>query len=349
MKNKDGSTLNSYFNTESGSTGDSVYQQGLVFMLGQVEKIHFIDDGSNVSKKVVEYDVSVRDDRGGQSLYKNVRLMSDLFGTNDFNETILEANEFAFSGKLATSNFFVNKNGTTVVIAHFNGNKDKPFIVGAFPHPKKSGAKRADGIRKLGEFRGLQWEINKFGELILTYNGDRTPNGKLSRANTGPTQIKIDKTGVFTLTDNEGQLFRMDRVAKKIKIVTKENYEIVVGKDESITITGNKTESVGGNETQTVQGNQDLSVQGNYTKNIQGTETTTTAGDRVHSAANHTLTGGGNIKIGSAGASENLILGIQFMNLYNLHAHIGNLGVPTGTPLMQMDSNQLSLKNFTEH
>lgn len=349
MKQKDGSVVNSYFNQESSSAPDQIYNQGLVFMLGQIEKIHFVDDNSNVSKKVVEYDVSVRDDRGGQSLYRNIKSASDLFGTNDFQETILESNEFAFSGKLATSNFFVNKNGTTVVIAHFNGNKDKPFIVAAFPHPKKTGAKRADGIRKLGEFRGFQWEINKLGEVILTYNGDRKPNGKLSRPTTGPTQIKIDKDGVFTLTDNENQLIRMDRVAKKIRIVTKENYEIVVGKDEIITIGGNKNESITGNETNTIQGNQSSTVQGNYTKTIQGTETTTTTGDRVHSAANHTLTGGGNIKIGSAGASENLVLGIQFMNLYNLHAHIGNLGVPTGTPIIQMDSNQLSLKNFTEH
>lgn len=349
MKQSDGSVISSYFKTAPNKSGDDIANQGMSFMFGQVEKIHFVDDSSNVSKEFVEYDVSTRDEKGGQSVFRNVRYQALFGGSNDFDETILESSEFAFSGKLDPANLFKNKNGTYVILAFIHGSKDKPFIAGCFQHPRRKGAKRKDGIRKLGEFRGFTWEINKEGEIILTYLGNRTPDGKLVRASTGPTQIKIDKNGIFTLTDNEGQLIKMDRVTKKIRIVTKENYEIVVGKDESITITGNKTESVGGNEIQTVQGNQDLSVQGNYNKTIQGTETTTTTGDRVHSAANHTLTGGGNIKIGSAGASENLVLGIQFMNLYNLHSHIGNLGVPTGTPIIQMTSDQLSLKNFTEH
>lgn len=350
MKHPDGSVISQYFSTQDKPpSGDDIYDQGLRLVVGQIEKIHFVDDQSNLSKKYLEYDVSVRDAKGGQSTFRNVRKIDLLGGSNDYEEQVLEPNEFAFKGKLETSNFFTNKNGTTVLLAFVDGSKDRPIIIAAIQHPKKTGAKRKDGVRRIGEFRGFTWELNKDGELILTYLGNRTSDGKLARSNTGPTQIKIDKNGIFTLTDNEGQLIMMNRVDKKIRIVTKENYEIVVGKDELITIGGNKNESIVGNETNAIQGNQDSTVQGNYTKTIQGTETTTTTGDRVHSAANHTLTGGGDIKIGSAGASENLVLGVQFMNLYNLHTHIGNLGVPTGYPIIQMTSDQLSLKNFTEH
>lgn len=222
-KQNDGSVISSYFQLKSEDSRDDIKNEGLVFMLGQVEKIHFTDDKSNVSKKVVEYDVSVRDDSGGQSTYRNIRLMSDTYGSNDFQETILEFNEVAFSGKLDISNFFVNKNGTTVVVAHFGGNKDKPFIIGAFPHPAKSGAKRADGIRKLGEYRGVEWNINKDGELIITQRSPRSPSGKLTKNDKVNTEIKLDKEGNVSIKDKESNKIFLDRENKKIKISQSSN------------------------------------------------------------------------------------------------------------------------------
>jgi hypothetical protein len=318
-KLKDGSVVSSYFKTGSSPSGDDIYKQGMSFMLGQVEKIHFIDDASNISKKFVEYDVSVRDEKGGQSVLRNLRFVNLLGGSNDFEETILESNDFAFSGKLDISNFFSNKNGTVVLVASINGSKDKPFIAACIQHPKKKGAKRKDGVRKLGEFRGLTWEVTKEGELILTYLGNRTPDGKLVRKETGPTQIKIDNQGRFTLTDNESQLIKMDRVAKKIQVVTKENYEITVGKDEIITINANKTETIKGNETRSVDGTYTETVKGDHTSTLQAKETVTTTGDYDHTAANMNFISSGNIKIGSSGANENLVLGIKFQRelLYN--------------------------------
>jgi len=214
-RHPDGSTISSYFGTEKMPSGSDVYDGGLRFTYGQIDKIHFVDEDSNISKKFVEYDVSIRDAKGGQSTLRNIRSMSSLFGANDFEETILESNEFASKGKLDSSNFFKNKNGTIVVIAHMHGSNDKPFIVGTWQHPAFSkGATKADGIRKKGEYRGIQWEINKDGEFILTYLGNRTPDGKLAREDTGPTEVKIDKDGVFTLADNEDQKFEMNRKTK---------------------------------------------------------------------------------------------------------------------------------------
>lgn len=341
MKHPDGSVISQFFQTQDKPTsGDDIYDQGLRIIVGQIDKVHYVDDQSNVSKKYVEYDVSVRDAKGGQSTLRNVRQVNILGGINDQDEMVLEPNEFASKGKLESSNLFMNKNGTTVLVAFIDGSKDKPVIIAALQHPTKAGAKRADGIRKKGEFRGIQWEINKDGELILTYVGSRTPDNKLKRKETGPTVIKIDKTGALTIKDNENQMIKMDRVAKNIQITTKENYVITVGKDMSVTIKGDSIRTISGKETD--------DVTGDFTKTIGGKETVTTTGDRVHSAANHTLTGGGNIKIGSAGASENLVLGVQFQTLYNAHTHIGNLGVPTGVPINPMTAAQLSAKNFTE-
>lgn len=357
MKHPDGSIITQFFQTtDKPTSGDDIYDQGLRFAVGQVEKIYYVDDASNVSKKFVEYDVSVRDAKAGQSVLRNLRKQDFLGGANDYDELVLEPNEFAFKGKLETSNLFTNKNGTTVLLAFIDGSKDKPVIVGALQHPRKDGAKRSDGIRRKGEFRGIQWELSKDGELTITYQSNRGPDGKFKRSETGPTVIKIDKTGALSIRDNENQLIKMDRVSKSVQIVTKENYLITVGKDMSVSIVGNSTRTVGGNESDSIQGNTNRaiqgnevdSIQGNSTRNIQGNETATTVGNRVHSAANHTLTGGGNIKIGSAGASEPLVLGNAFKTLYNAHTHIGNLGVPTGVPISPMSATQLSSKNFTE-
>lgn len=54
------------------------------------------------------------------------------------------------------------------------------------------------------------------------------------------------------------------------------------------------------------------------------------------------------INIGSEGSDEPLVLGTAFKTLYNVHAHVGNLGIPTGPPLVPMGLAHLSTKAFTE-
>ena len=247
----DGSVISSYFDVDSPMTGEDISKQGMSFMIGQIEKIYFIDDSANISKKFVEYDVSIRDEKGGQSVFRNVRNMSSLYGTNDFEETVLESNEYAFSGKLNPSNFFANKNGTIVILGSINGSKDKPFIIGTLPHPRKSGAKRSDGIRKLGEFRGIQWEINKLGELTLTYLGDRSPNGKLVRESTGPTKINIDKDGILRITDNKNQKLEINRTNTTISFTngTTTTLDGINDKVTIVTSSGAKAEIDGNNNT----------------------------------------------------------------------------------------------------
>lgn len=219
MKHPDGSTISQYFQTtEQPTSGDDIYNQGLRLMIGQVEKIHYVDDQSNVSKSFVEYDVSVRNAKGGQSTLRNVRQVNLLGGTNDYEETVLESNDYAFKGKLEKSNFFVNKNGTTVLVAFIDGSSDKPLILAAIPHPKRIGSKRSQGINKNGEYRGIKWEINKDGEMIITHQGPRSPDGKLKTAETVLTIVKFDKQGNFTITDHSSNQIFMDNVNVKVTI-----------------------------------------------------------------------------------------------------------------------------------
>ncbi len=230
-KLRNGTVVNSYFNVVDAPTGKTVYEEGLRFLHGQVEKVHYLDDSSNISKKVVEYDVSVRDAKGGQSVYRNVRQISSFFGTTDYQQTILEPNEFAFSGKLDPSNFFENKNGCMVVLAFLHGSKDKPVILGALPHPKKGGivgAKKKDGIHTKGEFRGFQWEINKDGDFVLIFNGAKKPNGSPANPALSKTTIKIGKDGKVTTTSGHRITIENDKGKEKVQVYTagKQLFEI---------------------------------------------------------------------------------------------------------------------------
>lgn len=56
----------------------------------------------------------------------------------------------------------------------------------------------------------------------------------------------------------------------------------------------------------------------------------------------------GKILLGSPGSAEPLVLGTAFTTLYNAHTHVGNLGAPTGPPMVPMAATEISSKSFTE-
>lgn len=233
-RGKHGVIINSYFDVQTEpSKGMDIYKEGDISLLGQVERIHFVDDSTNISKEFVEYDVSVRDAYGGQSTFKNVRAsMGIAGGLSDYDEIILEDNEVALQGKLDTSNPFKNKNGTVVIVEFINNSLDKPYISNVLGHPSSSAASRSDGIRRKGEFRGLGWEINSKGELTITYRGSRKPNGDLEREDTGPTEIKIDENGNLSVSNNESQGIEINRVDKKITVTDGTN-TVTIEKDSN--------------------------------------------------------------------------------------------------------------------
>lgn len=235
-KHPDGSIITQFFDvTSEPQSGKDIYDQGLKIVVGQVEKIYYVDDQYNVSKKFVEYDVSVRDAQGGQSVLRNLRFQNLLGGANDYDEIILEANEYASKGKLEVSNLFINKNGSTVIVASLDGSKDRPMIIGCLQHPKIDGAERSDGIRRKGEFRGLQWEINKDGEFTLTQQGARSADGKLKFTGALPSVISMLKDGSVTISTKSGAKLTLN--SSEVKI---EHGSTVINLDSSgkISLTG---------------------------------------------------------------------------------------------------------------
>lgn len=352
-KMPDGSVISSYFGLKKQDTGQDVKNLGTRTLIGQISKIHFVDDQTNISKKFVEYDVVIRDEKGGQSTFSNVRHETSLGGANDFSETILEHNEVAFSGKLDSSNIYANKNGTLVYVSFRDGSLDKPYIEGTVPHPKREGARRADGIRKLGEYRGVSWNINSLGELIITYNGNRNPNGTLVRADTGPTQIKIDKNGVFSISDNQSQRVEVNRVNKTISFSNGVVVTIDGTNDKfSVATTGGASVTVDGAADKI-----DALTAAGANISIDGAGDTVLLKDNASGSIKIT---GETIAIGASSAellqqiSDTLDKIITWTNNVGaLHTHLGNLGYPTLLPVetagyLQLGTELTTIKGLVD-
>lgn len=301
----DGSTTTSYFQTQQFDSSKELKDHASYFLEGQIIQIHYVDDKTNRSKSRVEYDVQARKADGSSSTYKNVVSLGDMQSTNDFRETVLEANEHAFQKELSKSNIPINMNGTRVVIAFLDGNLDKPIIVGGLGHERVPGAKKEDGIRKVSEYRGIRQEINKDGEYIFTYKSPNKPDGEATRPDTAPTVFKVDKEGnfIFAQEDPEGgtelNFLKYDR--------TNQKKEESVGKDLAIsTIQDGAAESTtvsyksGLKITEDGAGDKvSIEMAGGMSAIYDGTADTitfTTAG-----GATVTIDGAGNIKLDAGG------------------------------------------------
>jgi phage baseplate assembly protein gpV len=303
-----------------------------------------------LSKKFVEYDVVVKDGHGGFSTLRNLTLAASLGGTNDYEEVVLEATEFAFSGKLDASNIFKNKNGTIVIVAFVDGSKDKPFILTAIQHPKRDGAKKADGIRLKGEFRGVQWEIDKDGQLILTQQSPRSPDGKLKNKDKVLSVVKFDKDGNFILNDKEKNTIKLDNTGKKI-IISQEQDGTVKNKLEmdrnapkilmqsgdgtkmTIDAAADKVvmETTGGTKV-TIDGSNKITLEAGATK------------IEIDGASGKIKLDGNLVDVGT-GASALAALGPQLISWLTSHTHMGDGGpvpAPTSPPLVPPPVSLLS-------
>lgn len=303
----------SYFKQMSKMTGDDISDFGLRLLEGQITKIHYTDDATNQSKLYVEYDVLARDANGGTVTYRNCRNGRDVSGFNDFEEQVLEANEVALAGKLESGNIAKNMNGTMVVLAFFDKSVDKPVIIGGFPHRKNTGAKKADGVRKKSEFRGLSIEVNKDGEYIITQKGVRTPDGKIN--NPIDTSIKFTKDKKLVTTIFKDAIVQtFDGAAEKMDIAFKSGLKLAYdGKGDKITYT-----TKGGPKI-TIDGSGMVMIEANATKII------------IDGNSGKISLTGSMVDVGEA-ASALAVLGPQLVSWLTSHTHLYNPGPGGPTP-----------------
>jgi len=181
--------------------------------VARVVKVKYPDKNQEVANYVL-YDLIGWDENGSTFHIENARKLSDLASFNDFEETILEADEVALEGEFDISNPTKDMNGSLVIVAFINNNKRSPIIIGGLSHPRFiSEAIEENGRVSSRKFRGLSQKINKDGELEITFTGASTPDGKPIDEEQPPIVFKMgnkDEVGtenafVFKLVANKEQ------------------------------------------------------------------------------------------------------------------------------------------------
>jgi hypothetical protein len=286
----DGSLIDSNLGVGFSSNAYSAQVSSTTIQLGQIASVYYIDDTRNVSKRYVEYDVFVSENRTNVVTYRNVRSVDSFGDNNNFNETVLH--DMRKRDQLRPDVF---ETGAWVMVGCLYGHKNEPYILRAVQHPsfhvkehvskapeasgssperdsslKKlptvlPGAKREDGQRMLGEFVGVRWNINKDGELTIMVQGPKDDTGALIDSK-GPTILKFNKDGEFFVLDEKEQELLISPSKGKIKL-TDNNGELIeidsVAKKISVASRGDISENAGGNLDQTVGGNWSVTVTGN--------------------------------------------------------------------------------------
>ena len=319
--------VSSYFKPINVS-GDQVANLGSQIVKGQVQKVIFPDEADSISKIYIEYNVLV-EMRSGVTLFKNVPALSSLGGANDYAEMVFEPAEFASTGKNDETNTFQNRNGTIVAIAFWNGNFQRPIIIGAYTHPKKARRTKADGISSIQVFRGLKTEINKDGEWSITYQSPYGPDGKLKSEATGPSFIKLNKKGGLEISLKKGvikETFDVDseKITTELKSGLKVEYD---GKGDKVTYTTK------GGPVVTIDGSGTITLSANSTKII------------IDANSGKISLTGNLVDVGEA-ASALAVLGPQMLSWLQTHTHNYNPGpggpVPSQPPTVPPPSTMLS-------
>lgn len=212
-----------------------------------------------------------------------------------------------------------NQNGNTaipgdvVLVGQFAGQGREGVIIGSLTHPaRKNFLDTKKGPQYKSEFNGIETSINEDGEWTLTFKGQPTNKDNLDSApdqvvpapeydkDVGTSYLKWDKTGSFTIDDNATDGDKIQRL-----FIDKKNGTINIDSGKISLKFTKKDQSVVLN-CKTSENNSEDSI--TYkTKKFKGDAT-----DRAHVTTPLYVVESGKVRLGSEGASQQLVNG----NLY---------------------------------
>lgn len=180
------------------------------------------DSDRNVSKLGPEYDVAVVEQQGDKgsamTIYKNCLAVDRFGGMADFFEAKFrtpteEKYESTLDGE--------KQDGSFVLLLCLDGQTEKAVILGGLRHPARKEVLTKDaGVHAEGEFNGINFQVNKDGEMTLTFKSKTDNKGEPQDKEAGGTFIKVDKTGqvdINTALEGDDETYiRMDKANKDV-------------------------------------------------------------------------------------------------------------------------------------
>jgi hypothetical protein len=220
---------------DGGWLPDNGIAGNVMLRIGEVQNIYFPEDQENVSKRFVEYRVWVQHKANGTAvtkMYDHCIAIDHLAAIADYSYATFRADPAAT--KESSQKRAAAGKGARVLLLCINGESQNAVILGgirdaAAPDDVKD--TKDDGHHLHSVFNGIDFSINKDGELLLTYNGATDLDGNPAEGtdtDAAGTFIKIDKKGNLTVSDGNGDnLVFIDRVNGKIRVQTAAEVDIV--------------------------------------------------------------------------------------------------------------------------
>lgn len=198
----------------------------------QVDEVIYKDDKNNQTGKV-EYNVSLISFKSNNVYRKlfNVPAVSSIGGKNDYSEVVFQPKTTEYTrAKEEGKAFAENTDGDFVTVMFLESNEQMPIITGGWFHPRNNeSAKKEDGHRIKGEYNGIEWNINKEGELIIqSLGGPRDNQGQLTNTNNAGILIKLSKDGKISIETGSQPKIIVD---KNGNTITHEANSVKVGEN----------------------------------------------------------------------------------------------------------------------
>lgn len=191
--------------------------------VGEVQAVFGPKHTLNVSKKRNEYQVFVTH-RANRTivtkLYEHCYL-SDAFGSlADFIRFTLRADPSARRNPVKPGV------GAKVLILCVNGESQNPVIISGLPDAGRDADPDPDpdddGHHLQAMFNGIEFDINKDGELQITYGGATNADGTLADG------VDQDAVGTFITLRKDGSVFMSDAKGDNSVIMDRPNSKVVV-------------------------------------------------------------------------------------------------------------------------
>lgn len=188
-------------NKKMMSTFNKKYKNSPIRMGCIVSITELDDEEKNISQgKVVEYDVITEEQNENGSnfvTYQNCISIVGFGGVGDFFEYKLRTSDDESFKKTYDFN---KQNGSMVLLLCIDGYSEKAVIVGGVKHYKrKTTLTKEAGLHMEGEYNGLNWQVNKEGELTITFKSKTNNKGEPQNETAGGTYLKIDEKGSIDL------------------------------------------------------------------------------------------------------------------------------------------------------
>ncbi len=218
-----------------GGVGVNSNQNSSSLRVGEVKEVVYPDDNRSLSGKYVEYTVEVTQrDSGSTSsstLYHGC-VISSLFGGF--------ADKVQFTLRSDTKDSQNNNEsggvgvGSKVLILCINGDRNQSVIVGGLPDSQYIKEDKVNYSKDLGhnlqfEFNGVNFSVNKDGELKVKFRGATKVDGDLTDnavADAEGSCIEINKEGNLKLaTPEDDQFLLIDHKNKKIELQAQKQWD----------------------------------------------------------------------------------------------------------------------------